>query len=53
MLGVFVVASQALGTFKPSTAPNLSQFSDVLARLAKAPHSHTATDLVLAAIGYT
>jgi hypothetical protein len=52
MLGVFVVASQALGAFKPSTAP-ISQFSDVLARLAKAPHSHTATDLVLAAIGYT
>jgi hypothetical protein len=43
MLCVFVDTSQMPGAFKPSPAPNLSQFSGVLERLAKASHSYTAT----------
>jgi hypothetical protein len=37
---------------KPSPAPNPSQFSGILERLANAPYSHTATDLASAALGY-
>jgi hypothetical protein len=44
-----VDTSQTPGPSNPALLP----FSGVLERLAKAVHSHTATDLVSAAIGYS
>jgi hypothetical protein len=40
-------------TVKPSLAPNPSRFSGVAERLAKVLYSHTATNLVSAAIDYS
>jgi hypothetical protein len=37
---------------KPSPSPNPSRVSGIAERLAKVPYSHTATDLVSAAISY-
>jgi hypothetical protein len=53
MLSIIVNIGYKPGPSKPSPAPNPSRFSCVLERLAKAPHSHTVTNLALAAIDYS
>jgi hypothetical protein len=53
MLGVFVDTSSTPGPSNLALLLIRYRFRGVLERLAKAPYSHTATDLVSAATGYS
>jgi hypothetical protein len=51
---LIAVAVSMLGVLvNTNYTPRLSNLAAILERLAKAPYSHTATDLVSAAIDYS